>query len=234
MKRVGINIDSVVALREFGGGKVPDPIHVIAMLEAAGVDSIVYTLPGTPSTSVDRDLPLLKESVHSHFNLRLAVSEAAVRKATAAGAEMVTLIGWEGHRSTSIDLVRDESVVRGTVQGLRQAGIVVNALVEPDANQLKAAVQTGCDYVELHAHRFVHAESIPMMEQELDNLKVMALAAAKLKLGVTLSGDLDYTNLRSVLGIEELEEINVGHAVISRALFFGVDRAVRDLVALVH
>ncbi len=232
MKRLGITIDPIVALREWGGTRTPDPLSAIAMMELAGVDSVVYTLPEHPSPQVDRDLRLLKDIIHSHFNLRIGPEAAAVQKAVEARAEMVTLVGFENGRATGVRVEAHEQTLAGYVRTLRAAGAVVNILIEPDAHQIKAATRFGCDYVDFFVNRYVHADSMTLMEQELENLRAMALAAAKLKLGVSVSGDLDYNNVRPILDIGEIEEINVGDSILNRALFFGYDQAIRDFTAI--
>ena len=233
MKRLGIIVDAIAALRHMGGGNFPDPVHAIAMIEMAGADSIVYTLQGAAAFKEPRDVKILKDCIHSHFNLRIVPTQEMIQLAVNARAEMVTLIGREETGTKSLGVAQNESALIPLVQSLRANGIVVNALVEPDAVQIKSAVKIGCDYVELNAEKYVRADSLTLMEQELENIKAIAMAAVKLNLGVMASGNLDYTNVRDLLKIDEIEEINVGHPVVSRALFVGLDQAVRDFIAIV-
>lgn len=233
MKRLGIIVDVIAALRHMGGGNLPDPVHAIAMIEMAGADSIVYTLQGAAASKEPRDVKILKDCIHTHFNLRIVPTQEMVQLAIGARAEMVTLIGREDTATQSLAVAQNESMLIPLVQSLRASGIVVNALVDPDAVQIKSAVKIGCDYVELNAEKYVRADNLTLMEQELENIKAIAMAAVKLNLGVMASGNLDYTNVRDILKIEEIEEINVGHPVVSRALFVGLDQAVRDFVAIV-
>lgn len=233
MKRLGIIVDAIAALRHMGGGNFPDPVHAIAMIEMAGADSIVYTLQGAAASKEPRDVKILKDCIHSHFNLRIVPTQEMIQLAVNARAEMVTLIGREETGTKSLAVAQNESALIPLVQALRANGIVVNALVEPDAVQIKSAVKIGCDYVELNAEKYVRADSLTLMEQELENIKAIAMAAVKLNLGVMASGNLDYTNVRDLLKIDEIEEINVGHPVVSRALFVGLDQAVRDFIAIV-
>lgn len=216
-----------------GGGNLPDPVHAIAMIEMAGADSIVYTLQGAAASKEPRDVKILKDCIHTHFNLRIVPTQEMVQLAIGARAEMVTLIGREDTATQSLAVAQNESMLIPLVQSLRASGIVVNALVDPDAVQIKSAVKIGCDYVELNAEKYVRADNLTLMEQELENIKAIAMAAVKLNLGVMASGNLDYTNVRDILKIEEIEEINVGHPVVSRALFVGLDQAVRDFVTIV-
>jgi pyridoxine 5-phosphate synthase len=233
LKRLGINIDAVVKLREIGGGQIPDPIHAVALIEMAGADSVVYTMQGNGYIHEARDLKILKESIHSHFNLRIVPTPEMVSAAVSAKPEMVTLIQRDGQTVRSVNLTQNESQWAALIGSLRSAGIVVNVLIDTDANQIKAALKAGCDYVELNADKYVSSESITLMEQELENMKALAMAAAKLNLGVTVSGSFSYSNVREILSINEIEEINVGHAIVARALFVGFDQAVRDFLSLI-
>lgn len=233
MKRIGIIVDAITALRTMGGGQLPDPVHAIAMMEMAGADSIVYTLSGEAATGEPRDLKILKDCIHSHFNLRITSTQEMVQLAINARAEMATLIHRDGSDIKSVQVNQNENTLMPLVGALRSAGIVVNVLIDPDATQIRSAVKIGCDYVELNSEKYVNADNLTLMEQELENMKAMAMAAAKLNLGVTVSGYLNYTNVRDLVKIDEIEEINVGHSVLSRALFVGLDQAVRDFVTIV-
>ncbi|MBL7994512.1 pyridoxine 5'-phosphate synthase [bacterium] len=233
MKRLGIIVDAITALRTLGGQNLPDPVHAIAMIEMAGADSIVYTLQGIASSKEPRDVKILKDCIHTHFNLRITPNHEMVQLAINARAEMVTLIRMEANEIKSIAVQQNENQLMSLISDLRAGGIVVNVLIEPDANEIKSAVKIGCDYIELNTEKYVNSDSLTLMEQELENLKAMAMAATKLDLGVMASGHLNYTNVRDLLKIDEIEEINVGHSVVSRALFVGLDQAVRDFVTIV-
>jgi pyridoxine 5-phosphate synthase len=157
----------------------------------------------------------------------------AVPFALTAKPEMVTFIQASGTETQSVNILQIENQLAPMVSTLRAAGVVVNVLIDTDANQIKAALKVGCDYVELNSAKLVTSESITLMEQELENMKSLAMGAAKLNLGVTVSGHLTYNNVRDLLAIGEIEEINVGHAIVARALFVGLDQAVRDFVAII-
>ncbi|MBX7151884.1 pyridoxine 5'-phosphate synthase [bacterium] len=233
MKRLGIEIDAIVRMREFGDQSTPDPIHAIAMIEMAGTDGIVYTISEKPSSAEERDLRILRDCIHTHFNLRIPMSEAMVAKAIQARPEMVTLIH-AGYPSSPINLLGQESVIQTAVDKLRQGGAVTNILIEPSVDQIKAAVKIGVDYVELYTAHYATADSLAKMEQELENLKTIAMAASKLNLGISASGSLHYGNLRPIMSIEAIEEINIGHSVCARALFVGLDKAIRDVIDIIH
>ncbi|NUM80642.1 pyridoxine 5'-phosphate synthase [bacterium] len=233
MKRLGIEIDAIVRMREFGDQTTPDPIHAITMIEMAGADGIVYTASEKPSSAEERDLRILRDCVHTHFNLRIPMSETMITKAIQARPEMVTLIQ-SGHQSGPINLLGQEGAIQTAVDKLRQSGAVTNVLIAPSVDQIKAAVKIGVDYVELHTASYATADSLSKMEQELETLKTIAMAASKLNLGVSASGSLHYGNLRPIMLIEAIEEINIGHSICARALLVGLDKAVRDVIDIIH
>lgn len=233
MKRLGIEIDSIVRMREFGDRTTPDPVHAITMIEMAGADGIVYTVSEKPTPSEERDLRILRDCIHTHFNLRIPMSDAMVAKAIQARPEMVTL-SQTGYPLSPVNLVGQEGAVQTAVDKLRQSGAVTNILIEPSVDQIKAAVKIGVDYVELHTANYATADNLSKMEHELENLKTIAMAAAKLNLGVSASGHLHYGNLRPIMLIEAIEEINIGHSICARALFVGLDKAIRDVIDIIH
>lgn len=232
MKRIGIDIDAIVKLREWAGKKTPDPVHVIALLETAGVDSIVYTLTGEPSTGVMRDLSLLYECIHTHFNLRFYPHEQSVQTALKSRAGMLTIVDFEENRIKPVDLQAKESAVSPMISYLRGKGAIVNVLVDPSAEQIKAAVRMQCDYIELNTAKYANAENLADMERELENLKIIATTTAKYNMGVMASGDLELTSLKPVAEIPEIEEINFGSTLINRAILNGLSQAVKDYKAL--
>ncbi len=232
MKRVGINIDGIAALRQMNDGQTPDPLHAIALLELAGVDGIVYTHnPSDPNSK--RDLQVLRAATHTHFNMRITPDLASITVAKEARAEMVTLFEMRNGIISGVNIAEKEIPITAMVTELREAGIVVNILIPTDAQQIKSAAKVNCDYVDLYAEKMATAESLTLLEQEIENIHTMAMAARKLNLGVSISGPINFTNIRSILTIPEIEEINVGQAILARALFCGLDQAVRDFLHLV-
>lgn len=214
---------------------MPDPVQIISVLEMAGVDSIVYTARGDKNGLEERDLSILHHCIHSHFNLRIIPSESMVQTAIRSRASMVTFIHQNDQKISSIDLTRQEDVLLNQINTLRQKGIIVNALVDPDAEQLKAAVRMHFDYIELNLSRYIRADNITAMEQELENMKVLSLSAAKFNLSVMAGGDPDCNHLRGIRMISEIEEINTGQALFNRSLFVGLHQAVKDFIsALQH
>ncbi len=232
MKRLGVILDAITALRGLHDGQTPDPLHAVALLELAGADGIVYTLNPEDANS-KRDLSVLRASIHSHFNLRITPMLANIDAAKESRAEMVTFIEMNHGVVSSVNITEKEVPLAAMISELRSAGIVVNVLIQSDAQQIKSAAKINCDYIELNAEKMTTANSITLMEQEIENIRSIAMAARKVNLGVSVSGPLDYNNIHSILSIPEIEEINIGHAIMARALFCGMDQAVRDFLNLI-
>jgi len=229
LKRLGVELDPITLFRSSGNGDMPDPAHAVALIELAGTDSVVYTAHENPGEEEIRDLKILGECIHTHFHLRIPATEMAVKRCLDFRPEMITLIGKE----KALDAAANEASVLGLVEMLRKHGIVACALIEPTGDQIKAAVKLGLDYIELHTKRYALADNMNAFEHELENLKVMAMTAKKFNLGVMASGRLNYSNVAAVAAIEAVEEVNIGHAIWSRALFKGVDQAVKDILHLI-
>ncbi len=213
---------------------MPDPIQIIAALEMAGADSIVYTAKGERSGYEERDLSILHHCIHSHFNLRIVPAENMIQTAIRSRASMVTFIKLNDARISSVDLTQHEDYLLNQINALRQKNIIVNALIDPDAEQLKAAVRLHFDYIELNAHRYINADNITTMEQELENMKVLSMSASKFNLSVMVGGDLDSNQLRGIRVINEVEEVNIGQSLYNRSLFVGIHQAVKDFSAALH
>lgn len=209
---------------------MPDPVQVISSLEMAGADSIVYTPAGRVPALAERDLAVLHHCIHSHFNLRLEPDESMVATALKAQASMVTMIGRLNGKTVSVDLKNKEDQLAPMIHTLRQKGIIVNALIDTDADQLKAAVRLHLDYIELNAVRYVQSDNLNTMEQELENLRTLAMTAARFNVSVMLGGELDYPQLRGITMIKEIEEVNVGQPLFNRSLYVGLHQAVKDFI----
>jgi pyridoxine 5-phosphate synthase len=231
LKRLGVSLDSVVEMRNAAEGRQPDPLHIIPFLEQNGVESIVYTT----GTGESQEVLLLHAVVHTHLNLRIPALPDALAVATAAKPGMVTLISRLPQQQTGpVGLLELSDRLHGMVQELRQNNIVTSIRVEPRVDDVKSAVKLGFDYVELDAGRLVRSSSIPEMEMELDTLRNLASAAAQLHVGVAVGGAIDLNTLRLLSRIDHVEEINVGHALFARALYKGLEQAVKDFVSIAH
>jgi pyridoxine 5-phosphate synthase len=231
---LGVNIDHVATLRQARRGRVPDPVHAALMAELAGADSITLHLREDRRHIQDNDVRVLRGLLKTHMNLEMAVTEELLGIAADVGPEDCCLVPERRAEVTTeggLDVASQISRVREAVTHLSGQGIRVALFIDPDAAQIDAAAEAGAAVVELHTGSY--AESIGSRQAtELDRLRSGARHAASLGLEVHAGHGLDYHNVQPVAAIGEIVELNIGHAIIARAVFDGLAAAVRDMKAL--
>lgn len=235
MVRLGVNIDHIATLREARKSKLPDPIAAAVLAEMAGAHGIVCHLREDRRHIKDKDLYLLKEIVKTHLNMEMAPTDEMVKIATEVVPDMVTLVPERREEVTTeggLDVISNFEYLQEAITILRANNIVVSLFIDPDINQIKAAVRVKADYVELHTGNYSNAESLHRINDELERLRSMAVAANKLGLGVSAGHGLNYQNVREIASIPQIEELNIGHAIIARAAMTGLERAVKDMLEL--
>ena len=203
----------------------------------AGADGIVCHLREDRRHIKDKDLYLLKETVKTHLNLEMAGTDEMVKIATEVVPDMVTLVPERREEVTTeggLNVVGNKEFLEEAIAILRANNIVTSLFIDPDIQQIKAAARIGADYVELHTGAFSRAESLNAIGDELDKIRSMAAAAAKLRLGVSAGHGLNYQNVREIATVGQIEELNIGHSIIARALMVGMERAIRDMLAIVR
>ncbi len=237
MARLGVKIEEVAVLRTIGKGAEPDPVTAAIFAEMGGADGIVCTLNEELRYITERDLRMLKEMVKTHLNLQISPTDQLLTLVFSVAPDMITLIPGKKAGSTQgggLDVLGNGEKLSRVVDEIRAQNIVVSLLIEPLIHQVKAAAKVGADYVEFHLGRYAAAEDLNERADIFENISSVVLAASKLDLGVAASRGLNYYNVSEISGIERIEEINIGHAIVSRALWLGMEQAVRDMVALVH
>lgn len=237
MMRLGVNIDHVATLREARRGKQPDPIAAAVAAEMAGADGVVCHLREDRRHIKDKDLFLLKEIVKTHLNLEMAATDEMVNLATEVVPDMVTLVPEKREEVTTeggLDVASSIDWIEEVVKQLRNHNIVVSLFVDPDLDQIKAAARCQADYVEIHTGLYANAEDLSAMADELEKIRSMAMAAAKLGLGVSAGHGLDYHNVRDILDVEQFEELNIGHSIVAKAVMVGMERAVREMLTIIR
>ncbi|MGH7261341.1 MAG: pyridoxine 5'-phosphate synthase [Nitrospiraceae bacterium] len=236
MPRLGVNIDHVATLRQARGGSEPDPVAAAVLVELAGADGIVVHLREDRRHIQDRDLALLRQTVKTRLDLEMAADDAMVKIALAVKPDYVTLVP-EGRQELTteggLDVAGHKSRLKQTVTALQQGGIPVSLFIEPDAEQIKAARAVGAGYIEIHTGRYANARSEREIEAEFRAVVAAAKLAATLKLGVNAGHGLNYWNVTKLTAIAEIEEYNIGHSIVARAVLVGLDQAVREMKKLV-
>jgi pyridoxine 5-phosphate synthase len=234
MARLCVDIEPVALLREMAGVKSADPVTLSVFAEVGGADGMVCSLNEKFSPITERDVRTLKEVVKTHLNVKIPPVKSMVAFVLNIGPDMVTLVPFKKSGSAGLDVLEAENELSAAVEEIRSGGVVISLFVEPILNQVKAAAKIGADYVELDASGYACAEDLNERADNLSNIASVALAASKLGLGVSASQGIDYHNAAEIAAIREIEEINIGEAIVARALSIGMEEAVRDMAALVH
>jgi pyridoxine 5-phosphate synthase len=234
MTRLHVNIDHVATVRQARGTRYPDPIWAAAIVELAGAHGITAHLREDRRHIEDRDMRLLSQTVRTVLNMEMAATDEMVGIAIELGPDIVTLVPEKREeRTTEGGLDPAAPGLPGAIRALRDAGILVSLFVDPEPAVVEACAGLGAAMVELHTGDYCEAgrRDAP---RELDRLVRAARTATAAGLRVAAGHGLDYPNVGPVAGIPEVEELNIGHAIIARAVFVGLDRAVRDMLDLVE
>lgn len=237
MARLGVNIEPVAALRLLGHRSEADPVTAAIYAEVGGCDGVVCPLNSELQPVTERDLKLIREIVKTHLNVQVPPEERMISLALSANPDMLTLVPGKragGTAGRGLDIMGHVDEYATMIQTIRSQDVVVNLLIEPEIHQVKAAAKAASDYVELHVGGYTSAQEHGERADQLEHLKSLSMAAAKMGLGVSAGGGVNYQNVSDIARLENIEEINVGHALFARALWTGVENAVRDMVALVR
>lgn len=236
MAKLGVNIDHVATIRQARGGVEPDPVAAAALAELAGADGITIHLREDRRHIQDRDLKLLRQTVKTKLNLEMAATAEMVEIALSVKPDMCTLVPEKRQELTTeggLDVRIAMQAIAEVVEKLQNGGIVVSLFVDPDSDQVKASSKVGADYIEIHTGTFAEAKDWKAEQAELERIENAVKLGAKLGLGINAGHGLNYTNIRKVTALGGIEEFNIGHSIISRAVLVGFDRAVRDMVDLI-
>jgi len=235
MARLGVNVDHAATLRQARGGKEPNPVAVAVLAELAGADGIVVHLREDRRHIRERDVFLLREMVRVPIDLEMAATDAMAKFALEVKPALVTLVPERREELTTeggLDVAGRPDDIKAVIERLRPAGIRVALFVDPDLQQLKAAHKVGADAIEIHTGRYVNSPAA-LRRDALHHIVEAAKLAAKLGMGVSAGHGLDYQNIAPLAAVAEIEEFNIGHSILSRALFVGITQAVREMKVLV-
>ena len=234
MTRLHVNVDHVATLRQARRGACPDPVAWALAVEAAGAQGITCHLRKDRRHIQDADVVELRERLDSFFNLECSLDPEMLAFAEESGAEAFCIVPENRQEITTeggLDVLGERARLAEAVPRLVLAGGIVSLFVDPDPEQLAAAADTGAPFVELHTGSYANAHG-EEREAELERLVAGAQKALDLGLRVNAGHGLDYANTASMLHLPGLEEVNIGHAIVSRAVTVGVDAAVREMLAI--
>jgi pyridoxine 5-phosphate synthase len=236
-KRLGVNIDHVATLRQARRGQVPEPAAAAAIAELSGADGITVHLREDRRHIQDRDLEVLKAVVTTRINLEMAATEEMTGIACRLAPYSATLVPEKREEVTTeggLDVLGHREPLIRTVARLSEAGILVSLFIDPDLAQVRAARQVGAGAIEIHTGRYCEAFRPGKSGAELDKIGAAATYASSLGMKVFAGHGLDVRNIVPVLGIPEVEEFNIGHSIVARAVFLGLAAAVREIADLIH
>lgn len=235
MPELGVNIDHVATIRQARKTYEPDPVAAAVLAELGGADTITVHLREDRRHIQDRDVRVLRETVHIKLNLELSVAPEIVDIACALKPDQATLVPERREEVTTeggLDVVSHEIAVARAMEKLRNAGIPVSLFLDPDEKQLAAARRLEAQAVELHTGQYALTKGAA----QLDELVKLTHAGAMIRsLGMALHAGhgLNYYNVKPVAAIDGMHELNIGHSIIARAVFVGLERAVREMKLLI-
>ena len=231
---LGVNIDHIATLRNARGTAYPDPVQAAFIAEQAGADGITVHLREDRRHITDRDVKILRQTLDTRMNLEMAVTDEMVEIACRYRPHDCCLVPERREELTTeggLDVAAQLPRVREVCAQLAEAGIRVSLFVDPEPHQLDAAKAAGAPVVELHTGRYAEAEG-EAAAAELERLRAAAAHAHGLGLVVNAGHGLHYHNVQPIAAIPELAELNIGHAIIARAVFAGLPEAVREMKRL--
>jgi pyridoxine 5-phosphate synthase len=228
-QRLYINIDHVATIRQARRGDEPDPVEAAILCESAGADGVTAHLREDRRHIQDDDVERLKKSVRTYFNLEMACVAEMLELARRLRPQQVTLVPERREEITTeggLDIISEPSRIQNAVDALTDAGIRVSLFIDPTRAAVEQSRKLGVPAIELHTGSYSHD---PASESTIDALRDSARRAADLGLAVHAGHGLTVANVGPVAAIQEIEELNIGHSIIGRSVFIGLDRAVKEM-----
>ena len=231
-----INIDHVATVRQARQISEPDPVTAAGLVELAGADGITIHLREDRRHIIDRDVRILRQTVQTRLNLEMAATEEMFGIALEIGPDIVTLVPEKREEITTeggLDVIGASNIMRDGIKQIRDAGIRVSLFIDPEEDQIKASREIGAEDVELHTGRYANVNNIAELDSEYQRLVSGAETAHQQKLLVNAGHGLTYINTQRICGLPHLRELNIGHSIVSRAIFVGISQAVREMKEII-
>jgi len=236
MAELAVNVDHVATLRQARGIHYPEPVAAALAAETAGADAIVVHLREDRRHIQERDVRLLRQLVQTRLILEMAASSEMLGFALDIKPDTVTLVPVKREEPTTeggLDLVTHQDAIREAVSTLKNEQIKVCIFIDPDLDQIKIAHKIDADMIEIHTGAFCDATTETQRQMEFGRIVDAAKIGTKLKLGVNAGHGICYNSIKAFAGLTEIREFSIGHSIISRAVFTGIDQAVRDMKQLI-
>ncbi|MXS85160.1 pyridoxine 5'-phosphate synthase [Nitrosomonas sp. HPC101] len=237
MVALGVNIDHIATVRQVRGTAYPSPVEAALVAEESGADAITLHLREDRRHIQEEDVIMLREQLKTRMNLESAVTEEMIVFACRVKPHDICLVPERREELTTeggLDVVRHFEQVSAACKRLTEAGIRVSLFVDARADQIDAAVKVGAPVIELHTGHYADAAAPDAQQVELETIRSMAAYAFKQGLQVNAGHSLHYRNTIQIAAIPEIFELNIGHAIVARALFVGFAQAVREMKTLIQ
>jgi pyridoxine 5-phosphate synthase len=237
MARLMVNIDHVATLREARGINYPDPVYAAGIAEMAGASGIIIHLREDRRHIKDRDVLILRDVVRTKLNLEMAATPEMVEIACKIKPDMITLVPEKRKELTTeggLDVVKFSDKLKKVIEKVHEKGIKVSLFVDPVEAQITAAHKMNADMVEIHTGAYSDAKSDRIREKEFKKVVASVIMGKKLGLRVNAGHGLHYHNVQEIAALKEIDELSIGHSIIARAVFVGLDRAIRDMLELMR
>jgi pyridoxine 5-phosphate synthase len=234
--KFSLNIDHIATLRNSRGEEQPDPVTAALIAEQAGVDGIVVHLREDRRHINERDVRLLRELITTKLDLEMAATDEIIRIACDVGPELATIVPEKRQELTTeggINVIDNISRLKSAINDMHDAGIIISLFIEPNIDQIDASAEINSDFIEIHTGVFANAVSEEEQFDELEKIRIAVKHAKKLGLGVNAGHGLDYQNIKIFREVPDIDEVSIGHAVISRAVFVGLKEAIHEMIRLI-
>jgi len=229
---LGVNIDHIATVRNARGTHYPVPVQAAFVAEQAGADGITVHLREDRRHITDRDIALLRQTIQTRMNLEMAVTEEMIDIACQTRPHFCCLVPEKREEVTTeggLDVAGQQTKMNEAVARLQQANILVSLFIDPDFQQIDAAVTAKAPFIEIHTGAYAQAQDPEEVAKELERIRAAVSYAASKGLKVNAGHGLTYHNVQAIAALPEIYELNIGHAIIGRALFSGLADAVRDM-----
>lgn len=231
--KLGVNIDHIATLRQARRTWEPDPVAAAAIAERAGADGITIHLREDRRHIQDRDVEILRQTITTRLNLEMGLSDEIIKIALKTQPYQVTLVPENRQEITTeggLDVVKDAARIKNVVQQFTAAKIRVSLFIDPDVAQIEASKNTGAEFIEFHTGAYANAwNNEKMMAEKIAELIAGVKVAQEVGLRINAGHGLTYYNVAAIAQISAIEELNIGHSIISRAVFVGLEQAVHEM-----
>ncbi len=234
--RFALNVDHVAYLRNMRGEAQPDPVTFALLAEQYGVDGIVVHLREDRRHVNERDVRLLREMVNTKLDLEMSANEEIIKIACEIQPELATLVPEKRQELTTeggLNVLDNIKKIKDTINKLHDSNIEVSLFVEPDISQIDASKEIGADYIEIHTGVYSNAETDDLRFEELERIDIASIHAKKLAMGVNAGHGLNYQNIKEFVSLENIDEVSIGQAVIARAVFVGLEKALKEMMKFI-